>query len=183
MKPALVLIGLGNPGASYVATRHNVGFQAIDVLSKEFGTGAWKENGKFESDVQEGRLLAAPLLFVKPRTYMNLSGTAIQKIVAYYKLNAAEQILVLCDDVDLPLGTLRLRQSGSAGTHNGLKSIVATLGQNFPRLRIGIGPKPAGADLATWVLSALTAEERRTLDETYAKIPEVVKEFVLGKAE
>lgn len=180
MKPALVVIGLGNPGKSYDATRHNAGFHAVDALSKVFGEGDWKHSGKFDADVQEARILTAPILLVKPGTYMNLSGEAAGKIVDFYKLDATQQVLVLCDDVDLPLGTLRLRKTGSAGTHNGLKSLVDRFGEGFARLRIGIGPKPANADLATWVLSAFSSEEIKTLEDAYAKIPDMVREFVVG---
>jgi PTH1 family peptidyl-tRNA hydrolase len=114
---------------------------------------------------------------------MNLSGESAKKLVDFYKVNAAEQILILCDDIDLPLGTLRLRKKGSAGTHNGLKSLVDVFGEAFPRLRIGIGPKPIKVDLAAWVLSALSAEEKETLQKTYEEIPALVREFVLEKGE
>ena len=182
MKPALIVVGLGNPGASYVLTRHNAGFHAVDALSKTFGTGDWKQSGKFSAKIQEARVTTVPILLMKPTTYMNLSAEAAGKALDFYKLPAADHLLVLCDDVDLPLGTLRLRKAGSAGTHNGLKSLVDRFGENFARLRIGIGPKPANADLATWVLSAYTAEEAKALDEAYAKIPDMVREFVMGAA-
>ena len=180
MKPALIVIGLGNPGKQYEHTRHNAGFQAVDTLSVLYATGAWKESGKFDAHVQEARIGAVPVLLAKPLTFMNLSGQSIKKITDFYKLNAKEQILVLCDDIDLPLGTLRLRKKGSAGTHNGLKSIVEHFGEDFPRLRIGIGSKPDQADLATWVLSAMSAEESAALNIAYDAIPDMVKGFVLG---
>lgn len=181
MKPSLLIVGLGNPGKQYERTRHNVGFQAIDVLSEKFGEGEWKESGKFEALIQEGRIVAFPVLLVKPLTFMNLSGTSVRHLVDFYKLDAKTQIIVIADDIDLPLGTIRLRQKGSAGTHNGYKSLVETFGEDFPRIRIGIGPKPTGADLANWVLSALTAEETKTLNDVYASLPEKIKEFVMEK--
>ncbi len=181
MKPSLVLIGLGNPGASYERTRHNAGFQAIDVLSTAFGEGEWKDRPKFQSIAQEGRILTIPILLVKPLTFMNLSGEAIRKIVDFYKLNAAEQVLVLCDDIDLPLGEFRLRRKGGPGTHNGLKSVVEHFGEAFPRLRLGLGTRPAGSDLATWVLSVPPADEQRELEKLYAALPEIVRSFVLGE--
>ncbi|HVW66751.1 MAG TPA: aminoacyl-tRNA hydrolase [Candidatus Peribacteraceae bacterium] len=183
MKPSLLIIGLGNPGKQYVHTRHNAGFQAVDVLSKEFGQTEWKENQKFKAMTQEARMLTIPMLLVKPGTYMNLSGESVRKLVDFYKLDPAEQILVLCDDIDLPLGTTRLRKKGSAGTHNGLKSIVEQIGEAFPRLRIGIGPKAANMDLAAWVLSAMSPEERETLDKTYTEIPGIVRAFVLEQTD
>jgi PTH1 family peptidyl-tRNA hydrolase len=179
MKPTLVIIGLGNPGASYDRTRHNIGFQAIDVLSKEFGEGEWEDKQKFNSFIQEGRIVTVPILLVKPNTYMNRSGEAVRKIIDFYKLNAAEQILILTDDVDLPLGDLRLRKKGGPGTHNGLKSIVETIGEGFSRIRVGLGSKPTGADLAAWVLSVPTDEERAMFEQSFQKIPGMVKEFVM----
>ena len=180
VKPSLTIVGLGNPGASYAHTRHNAGFMAVDALSKAFGTGPWKYSSKYQSDIQEARIVAAPVLLVKPRTFMNLSGQAAGSIVDFYKLQPADALLAICDDVDLPLGTLRMRTSGSAGTHNGLKSLVDRFGESFARLRIGIGPKPEGADLATWVLCTLLPEEQRALGEAFVKIPDIVREFVLG---
>lgn len=179
MKPSLVIVGLGNPGASYENTRHNAGFLAVDALSAAYGTGAWKQPGKFEAEIQEARVMTAPVLLVKPHTYMNLSGQAAGAILDFYKLHSS-QLLVLCDDIDIPLGTLRLRKTGGPGTHNGLKSLVERFGEDFARLRVGIGPKPDQADLANWVLSAFGKEERRMLDEAIATIPEKVKEFILG---
>ncbi len=181
MKPSLVIAGLGNPGASYENTRHNAGFLAIDALSEAFGQGDWKDAQKFASVSQEARIVAAPVLLLKPQKYMNLSGEALHKVVDFYKLDAKTQILVLSDDIDIPLGELRFRKSGGPGTHNGLKSIVEQFGEDFPRLRIGIGPKGAG-DLATWVLSTFTPEERTLLSATVKKIPEMVKEYVMESA-
>ncbi len=179
MKPSLLLIGLGNPGKQYDKTRHNAGFQAIDVLSKAFGQGEWKESEKYQAFVQEARVLAAPTLLVKPVTYMNLSGESVRKLVDFYRLDPKTQMIVLCDDIDLPLGTLRFRKKGSAGTHNGLKSIIEQFGEEFPRLRIGIGSKPAGADLATWVLSGIPGEEQKELNKAYGEIEAMVRNFVM----
>lgn len=181
MKPSLLIVGLGNPGNQYENTRHNAGFQAIDVLSHLYATGKWKESGKFDACVQEARITAVPVLLAKPLTFMNLSGQSIRKMTDFYKLDAKEQLLVITDDIDLPLGTVRLRMKGSAGTHNGLKSIVEQFGEDVPRLRIGIGPKPDGADLATWVLSNQTAEESKALSTAYRAIPEMMKMFILEK--
>lgn len=183
MKPSLVIIGLGNHGATYEQTRHNAGWLALDVLSGAFGEGPWKDGQKFLSVTQEARILTAPVLLVKPQTYMNRSGEAMRKLVDFYKLNAAEQVIVLSDDIDIPLGTLRLRRSGGPGTHNGLKSIVEQFGENFPRLRIGIGPKPAQGDLGNWVLSRFSEEEIDKLEETFKTLPETIRAFVLDGKE
>lgn len=178
----LVIVGLGNPGKSYAETRHNVGFRALDILSKEFGTGDWSLKQKFRAEVQEGRIVTAPILLVKPQSFMNRSGEPIRKIVDFYKLNPAEQLLVIFDDVDLPLGSLRLRMKGGPGTHNGMKSIVETLGEEFPRLRIGVGTPTAGGDLATWILSVPSAEEKKVIAGTLKQIPDLVKKYVLHEA-
>lgn len=179
VKPSLIVIGLGNHGNTYERTRHNAGWMAVDRLVETYGEGEWKDAQKFASVALEGRVVTAPVLFVKPQTYMNRSGEAIRKIVDFYKLDPAQQILVLCDDIDIPLGTLRLKRKGGPGTHNGLKSIVEQFGEDFPRLRIGIGPKPAQGDLSAWVLSRFSEEEQKALDETIATLPEVLKSFVL----
>lgn len=183
MKPSLVVIGLGNPGKQYDQTRHNAGFQAVDVLSDAFGVGDWKDTQKFMSQIQEARIVTVPVLLIKPQTYMNRSGEAIRKIVDFYKLNPSQQIVVLSDDIDIPLGTLRLRLSGGPGTHNGLKSVVEQLGENFPRLRIGVGPKPEVGDLAAWILSRFSAEEATALQEILQTVPEQIKHFVLERTE
>lgn len=181
MKPALVIVGLGNHGASYEGTRHNAGWQALDVLSEAFGEGAWKDMQKFASKGQEGRIVTVPVLFLKPQTYMNLSGGALRKVVDFYKLNPAEQVLILTDDIDIPLGELRLRKTGGPGTHNGMKSVVEHCGEDVPRLRIGIGPKPESGDLAAWVLSRFSEDEQQKLTEAFQEIPQTVKEFVMGE--
>ena len=180
MKPSLVIVGLGNPGNTYASTRHNAGFRALDVLSEAYGTGEWSEKQKFLSSVQEARVVTVPILLVKPQTYMNCSGDSVRKIVEFFKLDVSQQLLVLCDDIDLPLGELRLRRKGGPGTHNGLKSIVHIFGEEFPRLRIGLGVPPAGVDLAAWVLSACSKEEESAIHGALKQLPAMVREFVLG---
>lgn len=150
------------------------------MLSNEFGQGSWKESGKFHALLQEARVVAAPILLVKPLLFMNRSGEVLRAIIDFYKLSPASQLLVLCDDIDLPLGTLRLRMDGGPGTHNGLKSLVEQFGESFPRLRIGIGPQPQREDLATWVLSTPPAEDDAALIKSLQGIPAVIREYVLG---
>lgn len=179
MKPALVVIGLGNHGAAYERTRHNAGWLALDALSAAYGEGEWQDKQRFASVIQEARVVAAPVLLVKPQTYMNRSGEAVRKIVDFYKLDPAQQILVLSDDIDIPLGSVRLRRAGGPGTHNGLKSLVEQFGESFPRLRIGIGPKPEAGDLSAWVLSRFSREEEKALNDVIGTLPEVLKSFIL----
>ncbi len=182
MKPHLLLVGLGNPGASYDRTRHNAGFAALDSLSENFGEGEWKPMQKFNAVTQEGRIVTAPILLVKPQTYMNLSGDSIVKLLRFYKLDAAKQLIVFTDDVDLPLGTIRFREKGGPGTHNGMKSIVDSIGEGFARIRLGIGPQPKSKDLAAWVLSKMTAADAKSLKIAIDQTPEIVRKFVLGEA-
>lgn len=181
MKPSLLIVGLGNPGASYERTRHNAGFRAVDELSGAFGTGDSRLKQKFQSLTQEARVLTAPVLLAKPQTFMNLSGQAVRKIVDFYHLDPLKQLLVISDDVDISLGTLRFRESGGPGTHNGMKSLVDQFGEGFARLRIGIGPAPAGQDLASWVLSRFSEEEEAKLRTVLAEVPEHVRKFVMGE--
>jgi|TARA_Y100000310_G_scaffold230644_1_gene233108 PTH1 family peptidyl-tRNA hydrolase len=180
MKPALVIFGLGNAGAQYERTRHNAGFMAIDVLSSEFGQDDWQDKQKFDSFIQEARVGVAPVLLVKPKTFMNLSGDAVRKVVEFFKLDVSTQVLIISDDIDIPLGELRLRMSGGPGTHNGLKSIVDTYGEDFSRLRVGIGNPPTGQDLSNWVLSKMTKEESDALQKSFEDLPSMVEKFVIG---
>lgn len=186
MKPSFLIVGLGNPGRGHLSTRHNAGRSAIDALAHEFGTGLWKPKQKFLADVCEARIVTVPVLLARPTTYMNDSGSAVRKLVDFFKLDPAHQLLILCDDIDLDLGELRIRPEGGAGTHNGLKSVVDRFGETFPRLRIGVrGPhapkgsfQQAGEDLAAYVLSRPNAGEKEKLEGVIAKVPEAVREFV-----
>ena len=154
-----IIIGLGNPGREYHRTRHNVGFDVLDVLSEKLGVTIGRS--AMHGLIGEGRIGGEKVVLVKPQTYMNLSGQCVFEIISWYKPEM-EHVMVVYDDIDLPLGKLRLRASGSAGTHNGMRSIVAALGrQDFPRLRVGVGAKPEGWDLANWVLSHYQTEEER----------------------
>jgi peptidyl-tRNA hydrolase, PTH1 family len=186
VKPSLIIIGLGNPGMQYAGTRHNVGFAAIEKLSEEFGTGKWLTKQKFLAEVCEGRIVAMPILLVKPMTYMNDSGSCMKKIVDFYKLDPAKQVLVICDDVDQLVGESRLRKSGGPGTHNGLKSIVNQIGGNFLRLRIGVrgadAPQgsfqKAGDDLAAYVLSKPLKKEMQNIDKTITESVKMIRKLV-----
>ncbi len=150
------VVGLGNPGPEYALTRHNLGFMVVDLLAQRWGA-RWRP-GRGDYWEAEGEAL-----LVKPTTFMNLSGIAVRQLAERYGLEP-EEILVIVDDVNLPFGRLRLRTKGSSGGHRGLESIIFHLGtENFPRLRVGIGPKPEGLSLADFVLSEFTEEERKNL--------------------
>lgn len=158
-----LIAGLGNPGVQYEKTRHNVGFRAINVLAAE--AGARIDRAKFQALTCLCDVGGLRALLMKPQTFMNNSGIAIRQAADYYKL-PPERILVLFDDIDLDVGRLRIRRGGSAGGHNGVKSIIACLGsQAFPRIKIGVGAKPhPDYDLADWVLSRFSARELDLLD-------------------
>lgn len=146
-----VIAGLGNPGGEYARTKHNVGFMLVDALTEKLGITDWRE--KFDALVAEGRLGGEKILLVKPQTYMNDSGRAIGLLMNWYKL-LPEQLIVVHDDMDIPAGTIRIRKKGSAGGHNGIKSILAHLGdEHFSRVRIGIGRPLPGWTVVSHVLA------------------------------
>ena len=157
-----LIAGLGNPGAEYEKSRHNCGFRALDCLAKDLGCKVDKL--KFQGLYGQADYRGRRLLLLKPQTYMNLSGRAVLAMSAYYQV-PPERIIVLFDDISLEPGRLRVRAEGSAGGHNGIKSIIAELGsQNFPRVKIGVGAKPhPDYDLADWVLSRFSAGEEKRL--------------------
>ena len=179
MKPSLVIVGLGNPGKQYAKTRHNVGFQALDLLAEAFEGSEWAERQKYLGVVSEAHVITAPILLVKPTTFMNSSGDCVRKLIDFFKLDPKQQVLVISDDIDLGCGEVRLRMKGGPGTHNGLKSIVDSIGEEFPRIRIGIGSQPEGHDLANWVLSASTDEEAESLHKAFVSLPEMIRNYVL----
>ncbi len=154
----------------------------MDALAKEFSGGDFEEKQKFSALISEGRIITAPILFVKPLTYMNRSGEALRKIVDFYKLDPKSQLLVLCDDVDLPLGEVRVRMKGGPGTHNGLKSIVEIFGEDFPRIRIGLGAHPSGDALSAWVLSIPSPADQKIISKALRELPELVRRTVLGSS-
>ena len=167
-----IIAGLGNPGAEYARTKHNVGFMLVDALAERLGVDAWRE--KFNALTAEGRIGAQKVLLVKPLTYMNESGRAVGPLLDWYKL-APEDLIVAHDDMDIAAGTIRLRRKGSAGGHNGLKSIISNLGSgDFVRIRVGVGSKPAGWDLADYVLGRAKGEDAEKMEEAYADAVEAV---------
>lgn len=167
------IVGLGNPGPEYKGTRHNVGFAVIDEISRRWHAPLKSWKSLAEVAVVHDR----DALLVKPKTFMNLSGEAVGRIVAFHKL-VPEDVLVVVDEVQLPLGRLRIRAAGSAGGHNGLKSIIQHLGEGFPRLRIGIGRGDPRWDLADHVLSTFGREEREVIDQAIGRAADAVETFV-----
>jgi peptidyl-tRNA hydrolase, PTH1 family len=156
------IVGLGNPGSDYEDTRHNAGWWMLDELASAWRLGVFRPDGK--AAVASGRVAGYSVRLIKPLTYMNLSGQALRPLVRLNAFQPERDMLVVVDDVALEPGRARLRASGSAGGHNGLKSIQATLGsQEYARLRIGIGGAPEGADLAKWVLSRPSRADRETI--------------------
>ncbi|EHL16552.1 aminoacyl-tRNA hydrolase [Peptoanaerobacter stomatis] len=152
-----IIVGLGNPGLKYQNTKHNVGFMAIDILSKKLNIKVDKI--KFKALIGEGQYKGEKIILVKPQTFMNLSGESVQQIMSFYKAEH-QNLFVLYDDIDIDIGKLRIRQKGSSGTHNGMKNIIYLLGyDDFPRFRIGVSRPPQYMDLASYVLSNFTKEE------------------------
>lgn len=168
------MAGLGNPGEQYEYTRHNAGFLVADALGDKGDFPIQKL--KYHALTNTAEIGGQGVLVMKPTTFMNLSGEAVGEAARFYKI-PADHVLVISDDVDLPLGKLRIRRSGSAGGHNGLKSIIQHLGTDqFPRLRVGVGGKPnPDYDMADWVLSKVTGEDRKLLDETVKRAADAVE--------
>lgn len=160
-----LIAGLGNPTREYEKTRHNVGFEAIDILADKAGTTVTEK--KHKALYGKGYIGGQKVILAKPQTYMNLSGESIREIADFYKIEP-ENIIILCDDINLSEGQLRIRLNGSAGGHNGLKNIISHLGtQEFPRIRIGVGEKPRGMDLADYVLGRFPKEQQAVMEEAY----------------
>lgn len=167
-----LVIGLGNPGPKYAGTRHNVGFDVVDYLAAAPSVGSWRS--RFQAFVAETAENGEPVLLMKPDTFMNLSGRAVRQAVDFYKIAPAD-LLVICDDLALPLGKLRLRATGSHGGQNGLRSIHETLGTpDYPRLRVGIGSPGEHWDAADYVLGRFKSAERAAVDEAVAKAGQAV---------
>jgi PTH1 family peptidyl-tRNA hydrolase len=170
-----LIVGLGNPGRKYAHNRHNVGFQCLDRLAQAHGLSFTQRRVK--ASLALGKIADVRVVLARPLTYMNLSGQAVRPLVSFYKLSL-EDILVIHDDLDLPLGTTRLRPEGGSGGHKGIRSIIEALGsQAFPRLRVGIG-RPPGNDAVSYVLSDFTADEQITLESVYERVVAAAELFL-----
>jgi peptidyl-tRNA hydrolase, PTH1 family len=171
-----LIVGLGNPGKKYEETRHNVGYRVLDRLAARFGDG--QTRNKFEGRVMEAAIGGQRALLLWPETFMNLSGESVGPAMEFYKLDLAD-LLVVCDDFNLPLGRLRFRREGSAGGQNGLADVIRRLGkESFPRLRLGVGPVPERWDAVDFVLGRFEAAERDAADEVLARAAEAVECWV-----
>lgn len=169
-----IIAGLGNPDSQYKHTRHNIGFDAIDLIASEHNISI--NNIKFNALYGQGTIDGVKVLLVKPLTYMNLSGEAIGPFVNFYKIDPEEELLVLYDDISLVPGKLRLRKKGSAGGHNGIKNIIAHLGtEKFKRIKIGVGSKPEGWDLKDFVLGRFSVEERTAVEDSFKRASAATK--------
>lgn len=158
-----VIVGLGNPGKDYKDTRHNIGFMVLEELASRYTVE--RQDCKFDAIIGHIRINNEKVLLVKPLTYMNLSGRAVQPIIHWYKLDIND-LMVVCDDMDLPSGTLRIRPKGGTGGHKGIKSITERMGSgDFARMRVGIG-RPDGRDSVDWVLGKLQGEEKEHMIQT-----------------
>ncbi|RAP39058.1 aminoacyl-tRNA hydrolase [Candidatus Marinamargulisbacteria bacterium SCGC AAA071-K20] len=173
-----LIVCLGNPGKDYENTRHNVGFMFGDVLVKALSLN--KVGNKFKSRMYSGLVESEKVFLIYPNTFMNLSGEAVQLIASFYQI-PSQNCLVIYDDIDIEFGELRLREKGGAGTHNGMKSIIQLIKtQAFPRLRVGVGPRPEKWDLADFVLSSFTTDEQKQLESLSKKIIEPIQDWVKG---
>ena len=174
-----LVAGLGNPAKKYEKTRHNVGFETIDILAADCGIEVRER--KHRALCGRGVIGGVKVILAKPQTYMNLSGESVGAIAGFYQI-PPENIIVICDDVNLPAGQLRICARGSAGGHNGLKNIILHLdSQDFMRVRIGVGEKPEGWDLADYVLSRFGSEDRKVIDEAEKDAAEAVKLMIAGE--
>lgn len=171
-----LVVGLGNPGRKYEATRHNVGYQVAGILAQRFGQSA--PRAKFQGEIVEASVGTEKLLLLCPHTYMNRSGSSVVASRDFYKLQLTD-MMVVCDDLSLPLGKLRIRAKGSSGGQNGLRDIIQRLGSDeFPRLRIGIGTPPPGWDAADFVLSKFSKEDRADIEFAVSRAADAVERWV-----
>lgn len=177
-----IIAGLGNPTKRYEGTRHNAGFDVIDALAKEYNISVDLRKGK--ALIGKGMMAGEKVILAKPQTYMNLSGESIRELTDYFKIHTEEELLVVYDDVSLDVGQLRIRRKGSAGGHNGIKSIISHLGSDlFPRIKIGVGEKPPRYDLADYVLGRFSGEDQALMEEGYKRAVEAAQMIVSGQIE
>lgn len=176
----LVIVGLGNPDDKYQGTRHNVGFDVIDLLAEKYNIAV--DTKKHRAYIGKGIIGGQKVILVKPQTYMNLSGESVRSLVEYYKVDPETELLIIFDDISLDVGQLRIRKKGSAGGHNGIKNIIANLGTSvFQRIKVGVGEKPKGYDLADYVLGRFSKEERELIKEGFECAAEAVAMITAGE--
>ncbi|HSX29178.1 MAG TPA: aminoacyl-tRNA hydrolase [Candidatus Saccharimonadales bacterium] len=176
----VLVVGLGNPGKEYDTTRHNVGFEAVDAFCKANDIGPWVDKKDLRCLQADGTLGETRVIVVKPTTFMNLSGDAVQAVMHFYKI-PAEKVVVVHDELDIPFGQIRIRGEGGSAGHNGLKSIMQHLGEQFGRVRVGIGPKePEQMDSADFVLAKFSKEQQAHMPELTREVSAILSEYVYG---
>ena len=177
-----IIVGLGNPGKEYANTRHNIGFDVIDRLAEEENICVLEK--KHKAIIGKGYVAGQKCVLVKPHTYMNLSGESVRDVIDYYKVDETTELIVISDDISLDVGQLRIRKKGSAGGHNGLKNIITHLGHDiFCRVKMGVGEKPKGYDLADYVLGHFTKQEREIMDEAAKKATDAIRMMITEGAD
>ncbi len=177
-----IIAGLGNPGSKYAGTRHNAGFEAVERLAEKYRIDITTK--KFQALCGTGVIDGQKVLLLKPQTYMNLSGESIRAACDFYKIDVTEELTVLYDDISLAPGQLRIRKKGSAGGHNGIKSIISHLGtETFKRVKIGVGEKPAGFDLADYVLGRFPKEEQAEMEDAFSRAATAAARLVTEETE
>jgi PTH1 family peptidyl-tRNA hydrolase len=177
-----LIVGLGNPDRRYEKTRHNVGFDAVDALAGRYGISI--KDKKHKALCGTGVIEGTKVLIAKPQTYMNLSGESVADIINFYKIDPEEEMLVIFDDISLAPGNIRVRKKGSAGGHNGIKSIISCIGtQNFMRIKVGVGEKPSGWDLADHVLSRFPDDDRVEVEKAIKDAGEAAVLMMQGETD
>lgn len=177
-----IIAGLGNPGKQYAQTRHNVGFDTIDILADKYNISV--DTKKHKALCGKGMIEGQKVVLAKPQTFMNLSGESVRELVDFYKIDPEEELIVIYDDISLEPGKIRIRKKGSAGGHNGIKNIIAQLGtQNFQRIKVGVGEKPKGWDLADYVLGHFSKEDRGLVDDALKHAAGAVELMVQGEVD
>ncbi len=174
-----IIVGLGNPGKEYTNTRHNIGFDVIDTLADAAGISVIEK--KHKALIGKGVIDGQKIVLVKPQTFMNLSGESVRAVIDYYKVDEEQELIVISDDISLDVGNIRIRKKGSAGGHNGLKNIIAHLGHDtFMRVKMGVGEKPKGYDLADYVLGHFNAQERKVMDIAAKSAVDAIRMIMAG---
>lgn len=172
-----IIVGLGNPGREYENTRHNIGFHVIDKLAEQENIGVLEK--KHKAIIGKGYVAGEKCILAKPQTFMNLSGESVRELVDYYKADETAELIVISDDISLDAGQIRIRKKGSAGGHNGLKNIIAHLGHDtFMRIKMGVGEKPKGYDLADYVLGHFSKEEAKIMDDAADRAADAIRTIV-----
>lgn len=169
-----IIVGLGNPGKEYQNTRHNIGFDVIDEIAERNNIAMGEK--KHKAIIGKGFVAGQRVILVKPQTFMNLSGESVRDAIDFYKVDEKTELIVISDDISLDVGQIRIRKKGSAGGHNGLKNIILHLGHDeFQRVKMGVGEKPKGYDLADYVLGHFSKEERKIMDESAGRAAKAIE--------